>query len=356
MFDALANSFPRLARQLAKADIATLPTPITEHALSAPGPSRPILVKHDESSAEIYGGNKVRKLEYLLQRALERRALRVATFGTVASNHALATAIYARQLGLACTCFLSHQTRTSQVPIALNMHLAQQSELVVFGGDRANRVQSLRKYVQHRRTWVIPMGGSCWLGVMGFVNAGLELAAQLEALRLYIPARLYVANGTMGTAVGLAIGLALAGLDTEVQAVRVTHEFVSNQRAMQGLLRKTVAMMRRLDPAVPADTETRTRLRLRDEFFAGGYARADATTLDAMQRAHSELGLTLDATYAGKAMAALLSDAQHPGCAEQGLLFWNTFNARPLPVTAQLPEDAGALPAEFLRYYDRSQL
>jgi 1-aminocyclopropane-1-carboxylate deaminase/D-cysteine desulfhydrase-like pyridoxal-dependent ACC family enzyme len=351
MTDGIGMLFPRLAEQLPKIVIADLPTPLEELAFSSTTAPASILVKRDDLSGELYGGNKVRKLEYILQRARQRKARRIATFGTVASNHALATSIYARQLGLACTCFLSHQSKTAKTPLALNMHIMNNSEIVRFGGDRRSRVQTLRQHVQNRHTWIIPMGGSSWLGVIGFVNAALEFAQQLASADFAEPDRLYVANGTMGTAAGLAIGLALAGLKTEVHAIRVTHESVANRAAMHRLIAKTGAMMRRLDKSIPDDVAECVRLRFRDEFFAGGYARSNAATDRAIELARSDLGLALDGTYTGKAMAALISDVEDSQYAEQKMLFWNTYNSRELPVSAQLPADTSALPEEFLRYY-----
>jgi len=347
----LGKFFPRLADHLPKIAIADLPTPLSEFVLPDLPDDTTILVKRDDLSSGTYGGNKIRKLEYFLQRALERKAKRVATFGTVASNHALATAMHAASLNLQCTCLLSHQSNTPKAPLALNMHLRNNTEIVRFGGERRRRVDTMRKYLQHRQAWVIPMGGSSWLGVIGFVNAGLELAEQLEAAEFGVPDRLYVANGTMGTAAGLALGLALAELPTAVHAVRVTHEFVSNRNAMRRLINKTVAMMRRLDSSIPARIAERANLCFRDDFFGDGYARSNAATDSAIATARDSMGLRLDTTYSGKAMAALLHDAAIPALIGQKMLFWNTCNACALPVSAEQPNDTSRLPAEFLRYY-----
>ncbi|MGI9272553.1 MAG: 1-aminocyclopropane-1-carboxylate deaminase/D-cysteine desulfhydrase [Woeseiaceae bacterium] len=351
MNDSLGMFYPHLAMRLPKISIADLPTPLQEHAFSSTPTRFPVLVKRDDLSSELYGGNKIRKLEYVLQRAKERDARRVATFGTVASNHALATAIYATQLDLECTCFLSHQEKTAKAPITLNMHLRNHTEIVRFGGGRRSRVNTMRKYLQNRRAWVIPIGGSSWLGVLGFVNAGLELAVQIEHAGIAAPDRLYVANGTMGTAAGLALGLALAGLPTEVQAIRVTHESVANRAAMQRLINKTAEMMRRTDATIPDQLATQVKLRFRDDFFGDGYAISNAATDRAIELARDDLGLTLESTYSGKAMAALLHDANDPSLADQSLLFWNTYNSRSLPVTSDAPDDTSELPEEFLRYY-----
>ncbi len=352
MTDSLGNAFPRLAERLPKTSIANLPTPVREHSLSIASRPVRISVKYDDLTSEKYGGNKIRKLEYLFHRAATRNAKRVATFGTVASNHALATAIFATELDFECTCFLSHQAKTPKAPVALNMHLRNHTDIVRFGGARANRVSTLRQHLRNRRTWVIPMGGSNWLGTMGFVNAGLELAEQVQSGLLAIPDRLYVANGTMATAAGLALGLALAEMPTDVHAIRVTHESIANRDAMQRLMAKSATLMNRLDPSIPADLADRTRICFRDDFFAGGYARSNSATDRAIEFARDDLHLTLDTTYSGKAMAALLHDLKDPKLAEQSHLFWNTYNSQPLPVSADRPAKTSNLPKEFLRYYD----
>ncbi|MBT8087384.1 MAG: hypothetical protein KJO46_05085, partial [Gammaproteobacteria bacterium] len=90
MSDSLATCFPLLAERLQKMPIADLPTPVSSVESETPAGRRSIWVKHDNVSNELYGGNKVRKLEYLLQRARDHGARRIATFGAVGSNHALA--------------------------------------------------------------------------------------------------------------------------------------------------------------------------------------------------------------------------------------------------------------------------
>lgn len=352
MSDALADAYPRLASRLPKLSLAGLPTPVSATSLRTPGGAREIFIKHDDLSGELYGGNKVRKLEFLLQRALNRGARRVATFGTVASNHALATALYARSLGLDTTCFLYHQARTPACARALAMHLSNGTSLVPIGGERAEQVTTMRAHLRGSRCAVIPAGGSSWLGTLGFVNAGLELAAQVERHEMPAPDDLYVANGTMGTAAGLALGLALAGLPTEVQAIRVTADFVANRPAMRRLVQKTATQMRDHDPAVADDLADRARYRFRDEFFAGGYAQSNTATDTAVARARDELGLQLETTYTGKALAALLSDLGDGRLRGRTVLFWNTYNSRPLPAPPDEAPDTVALPDAFRRYFD----
>ena len=156
MTDYLGNAHPRLAQRLRKWSFASIPTPISHHEIELPAGTRSVFVKHDDQTSSIYGGNKIRKLEYLFQRAKERGAKRIATFGTVGSHHALATAIFARELGFECTCFLAHQKPVSSIPSTLNMHLRLGTELVRYGGG-INQRDLFRRYLQNRRTWVIPL-------------------------------------------------------------------------------------------------------------------------------------------------------------------------------------------------------
>lgn len=341
--------FPVLGRAIGRTSLANLPTPVERGRIRQAGRAVGISIKRDDLSGDVYGGNKVRKLEYLLNPRSSRAIRRFATFGTVGSNHALATAIYARRLGYQCTCFLAHQPRVSTIVPALRMHAQLGTEIVRYGGSYSARINSLRKHLWDRDAWVIPAGGSSWVGTLGFVNAGLELATQVSAGEIPLPARIYVATGTMGTAAGLALGVALAGLRSEIQAVRVSDTAISNEQVLQRLMQKTTAMMHRLDRSVPADLAERARIRLRHAFFAGGYARSDDKTLGAIRLAADELGLELESTYTGKAMAALLEDAATAG-ADGEYLFWNTWNS------AELAPEPGtglaAIPQEFHGYFD----
>jgi D-cysteine desulfhydrase len=349
MSDFLADAWPRLGAQLPKIALADLPTPVESKVLRLGGKTFDVCIKRDDLTGELYGGNKVRKLEYLLRKARAKGARRIATFGTVGSNHALATALYAQSLGYECSCFLSHQAPTPTTARTLCLHLHNGTEIIRYGGGRANRIATLRKHLWHRRTFLIPPGGSNWLGAIGFVAAGLELAAQIDAGAVSAPDRLYVANGTMATAVGLALGLALAGLTTEVQAIQVTEDFVSSPGAMRRLLEKTALVLRRLDASIPADLASRARYAFRTGYLGDGYARSNEKTEAAVALAGEQLDLALETTYTGKAFAALLDDLGDTG---GNTLFWNTYNSRPLPDPVIGAAAEVRLPDAFLRYLD----
>jgi D-cysteine desulfhydrase len=220
------------------------------------------------------------------------------------------------------------------------------TEILRFGGPRSARVALQRRCLQGRNLALIPMGGSNVRGVLGFVNAALELVSQCESGALATPSEVYVATGTLGTAAGLA----LAGFDIVVRAIRVTETRFANAAALGRLLQKTAELMRRHDNRVPARLAERCRVELRGNFFGGGYGVSDATTEHAIAFAADELGLTLEATYSGKAMAALYHDLR-AGTAGRPL-FWNTANVIPLDVPADTRPDFTRLPADFARYFE----
>ena len=346
----LLRRYPHLQSKLPRIPLCELPTRVEERSLEHAGRRHKVWIKRDDGSGTLYGGNKVRKLEYLLARLVARRCRRAATFGTVASHHALATALYAREAGLDTICFLSHQTNTESAAQALNAHLNLKSELVAYRGDYSTRLGILRKRLWHRAAGVIPMGGSSWLGTVGFVNAGLELAAQIAAGELPSPDRIYIAAGTLGSAAGLAIGLSLAGAPCSVRAVRVSPPTIANERALRALMEKTMDMLTRLSARGRFPALDERRVEWHHDYFAPGYARSNAKTDIAMALAADQLGLLLEPTYTGKTFAAVLDDLAAQGARDERVLFWNTYHSAPLPADLVRPAETRDLPAEFSHY------
>ncbi len=351
MHNALEQACPAIAESLPRVMIAELPTPVLNGTINAHGRNTRISVKCDNQTSSYYGGNKVRKLEYLLYRARSRGATRIATFGAVGSNHAMATSLFSQREGFRCLAFLAHQTRTPAAARALNRHLEIGTTLVRWGGNLKTRTAILRQHLSgDEKTWVVPLGGTCWLGTLGFVDAALELNQQIQRGELDAPDAIYVAMGTMGTVAGLAIGLAMAGLETSVEAVRVTDETTANPNGLQRLIDKTVLLMRHHGADIPSDLGARCRVRFRSEFFGDGYAKTNPQTDEAVAIAADQLGLTLEPTYTGKAFRGLLEDRRSQP--DRQVLFWNTYNSKPLPVDTLRPDDVSGCPEEFLSYFD----
>jgi D-cysteine desulfhydrase len=304
----------------------------------------PLYVKRDDTSARPYGGNKPRKLEWLLGRARARNRSRVMTFGALATNHGLATALYSARLGLSCELVLVRQPVDERVRRRI-LELRAAGARLRYGGNVLGSVAlALAGLARHPRTAVIPAGGSSPLGVVGLVDAGLELAEQVERGELPEPARIYVALGTGGTAAGIAAGLGLAGLRSRVVGVLVTDLLPPTRRKLERLARRTLHLLARagapLDPErAPLELEVEAR------YVGAGYGHPTREGSGAIERAERLEGLHLDPVYTGKTLAALLArerDGRAP------VLLWHSYSWRELPL--ELP-DPSELPGRFRALY-----
>ncbi|MBM4221367.1 MAG: pyridoxal-phosphate dependent enzyme, partial [Gammaproteobacteria bacterium] len=302
--------FPQLAARLPRRELADLPTPIESAprlgaALGVPS----LLVKRDDLSGQPYGGNKIRKLEYLLGDALARGCDTVLTFGAAGSNHALATSIYARQLGLDCHAILSEQVQTPWVADTLRWHLQLGTQLT----PAASYAQMLEAAANIRaahpggaeRLYEITWGGSSPLGTIGFVAAGVEIATQLADMGVQGPVRIYVACGTMGSVAGLVLGLHLAGSDATVVAVPILPKERIATPAIVALCDAAGQLMRGHDAGVPACPDPAARFEFRNGFLGAGYAHATPEGIEAMHLAGELAGLKTETTYTAKALACL---------------------------------------------------
>ncbi|MFZ1623273.1 MAG: pyridoxal-phosphate dependent enzyme [Gammaproteobacteria bacterium] len=328
--------FPQLAARLPWQALADLPTaleaaPRFGAALGIPS----LLVKRDDLSGRPYGGNKVRKLEYLLGDALARGCDAVLTFGAAGSNHALATAIYARQLGLDCHAVISDQVQTPWVADTLRWHLQLGTQLTPAASYPQMLATAATIRAQHpggaERVYEIPWGGSSPLGTLGFVAAGFEIAAQLADLGLEEPARIYLACGTMGSVAGLLLGLYLADSDATVVGVPILPQERVTAPAVGALCKAAHQEMQQRDASVPSCPDLLSRLEFRSAFFGTGYAEATREGLEAMQLARDLADLKVETTYTAKALACLIADARSGRLAGCTPVFWQTWNSQPKP-------------------------
>lgn len=344
MAGALAARFPG-TNALPRAGIARLPTPVQLIPATGLALGR-LSIKRDDLTSPAYGGNKVRKLDFFLGQALAQGRRAVITFGAYGSNHALATAVHARAVGLDPYAILTPQGPTAYARATILAHAGLGTGLVPIegwdGDEAAERLVRERAARDGVEPLVIVMGGSSALGAVGFVDAALEV---LDAGR---PDLVYVAGGTLGTAVGLALGFAAAGARTRVVAPRVTPATVANDAVAAGLTADTVSLLRKLDPGFPDLTLADLRFELRQEFFGPGYAVATPGSESAVAAALDLSGLKLETTYTGRAFEALLADAKAGRLDGADVLFWDTYNSAPLPAAGPVE----ALPSvlrEFVR-------
>ena len=353
----LFKDYPRLAGRLPHVSLGRFPTPVEklERIGNAIGLNQ-LYIKRDDLSGAVYGGNKVRKLEFLLGDALRRNAKEVITFGFAGSNHALATALYANRLGLGSTSLLLPQVNAHYVRRNLLASHYFKADLRYYENWTLLGLGMLRKLLRggmKHGTFprVIPGGGSCPLGVSGYVNAALELKGQIAAGELPEPDFIYVPLGSMGTAVGLTLGLKAAGLKCRIIAIRVIEKRFANAKKMAQLFRDTASFFRKLDPAFPLPRLGEGDWTVRDDCLGSGYACFTEKAMKAAALIREQAGIILNGTYSAKAFSAVLDDAGRGALKGKTVLFWNTYNSRDLSAFAA-GLDYHQLPDGFHLYFE----
>jgi len=333
--------------------LAALPTALEPAArLGAAIGAPDLLTKRDDLAGAVYGGNKVRKLEYLLGDAIGRGCDAVVTFGAAGSNHALATAVYAKQAGLDCFAVLTDQIQTPWVANTLRWHCLLGTHVIAAAGYVETQAEAARLKAVHPsgpdRLYEIPWGGSSPLGSLGFVDAGAELAAQLYTVGVTGPVRVYLPCGTMGSVAGLLIGLRRAGVPTTVVSVKVVPQNVVDATAVLQL----ASAIRLLLPAgtAPPIDDLAAHLEFRAEFAGEGYAVPTPECVEAIALARDLEHWKIDTTYSGKALACLVADARSGRLAGQTPVFWQTWNSRAYPAGLECV-DVSRLPAAFGKFF-----
>jgi 1-aminocyclopropane-1-carboxylate deaminase/D-cysteine desulfhydrase-like pyridoxal-dependent ACC family enzyme len=337
--------------------LAELPTPVRRLSkLESRTAAQNFWMKDDGVSSPFYGGNKVRKLELLLAAAKAANAKTVLTFGYAGSNHATATAVHASRLGIRSISCLLPQQNAAYLRKNLLVSLAVGAELHEFSSRSVLIAGALWTLLRTRSREgkspsVIAAGGSSPLGTIGFVNAAFELHEQIEDGVVPAPERIYVAAGSLGSAIGLAIGLAALERKIPIHAVRVVDERFVNASRAKALWKKTAALLRASDRSFPDEGEMGDRVVLRGEFFGGKYACKTPEASDAIRLASRNESVSLDRTYTAKAVACALADAREGRFPKGPVLFWNTCNAADLDDLAADAEPAG-LPKRLKRYFE----
>jgi len=264
-------------------------------------------VKREDLAHPLYGGNKVRKLSYLLPHVRSKGG-ELLTLGAIGSHHLLACSLHGQRFGVRTHALVFPQPSTPHVEknwAVLQREAASitkvPSELLLpFAALDAR--QTIRDTTGRGPVFVWA-GGSTPLGSLGWVEGGLEIGEQVRRGECPEPHAIYAALGSGGTVAGLLVGLQMAELRTQVIAVRVVDRPFANRSIVLGLAR---AMGKRLGVQVDA-----RRLEVIHDEFGGGYGVETARGREAMAEG-VDAGLAIEPTYTAKTLAAAL-DARESG-------------------------------------------
>lgn len=286
--------------------LAQLPTPLqrAQNLESALGPRSPrIYVKRDDLTGLAFGGNKVRKLEFLVADALDQGATVLVTEGAAHSNHARATAAAAVVAGLRAVLALDTRNGSAVAGNLLLDHLLGAE--VRFVPEAAARRPMMERVAAEltaagEAPYLIPTGGSVPLGAAGYALAVPELLAQLAGLG-EAPSHLYFATGSFGTQAGLMAGAAIHGASFAVTGVAVEPIPGSELHHAAALASQTAALLGHDRTFTDADVN------LVDGFHGGRYGVHTKDGRAAIELLARTEAVFLDPVYSAKAMSALLA-------------------------------------------------
>lgn len=351
----LYKSYPFLVDKIPCLPLAE-PTPLEKSSLLYDDLSQGLMIKRDNlcrlknaAGKAYFGGNKIRKLQFLMADALQKRAEAVITFGAAGSNHAVETAGCCNYLGLSCYLVLRDQVPTPLTEGRLLLGALYGARQVYRSSDKtvSDMVeQVVRDYAIEKEPYVIPVGGSNPLGMLGYVDAAFELVEQCAALKEDMPDSIYVPCGSHGTAAGLAYGLALAGAHTKVEAIAVDEE-VSDE-TMAKVLADLKHFMVGIDDSFNKFDVQDIKVSVRREFCGDGYA-VPLESTGCIQNIFLQHQIVLDGTYTAKAAAAMVQDALDEKLRDKKVLFWLTLDSDIYTVENEEVLKK-AIPAEFQKY------
>lgn len=299
-------------------------------------------VKNEGKSSSLYGGNKVRKLEYLLGAARSNGCSTVFTSGAIGSNHVLATAAHARETGFTPVASQFPQPVTDHVRENLRslarfspeLHLLR-SELLLPPHLLTKRLAT--KFDDDR--YYIPPGGSSVVGAVGYIDAAAELAQQIEAGETREPDVVVVPASSGGTLAGLVVGFDRAGIDATLVGVPVVERYLLNRLSVSRMANKVAA---RVGEQV---NYTRGDVTLCSGYLGAGYAEP-TTEGERVSNIAAEHGLSLDPTYTAKTVAAIADSFS-----DERVLYWHTLSStRPEPLSVS--ETLSRLPDAYAQFFD----
>ncbi len=312
-------------------------------------------IKRDDLSSAVYGGNKVRKLEFILGDVVRSGKKEVVTIGGIGTNHGLATAIYCRRLGLSATLIIFDQPVTRYVRqnlLLFHKHGARlvYAKSITAAGAKFYTTERLKR----PGAYFLYAGGSSPVGVLGFVNAAFELKRQIDDGQVPAPRYIVCPLGSNGTMAGLSLGALLAGIPAEVIGVGVTRPRLgpldlATAQSVRVAHAQHLRLLKGASPGVPEVSIGGQRVI--HDYFGGEYGLPTEKGMEALRLFREREGISLEPTYTAKTCAFLLDFIREPSRAKDAVLYWHTYNS------ADLSADAAAvdyrdLPRQFHRFFE----
>lgn len=331
----------KLLDTMPRAALGFFPTPFykLDH-LSAKLGVNLYMKRDDFTGMNLFGGNKIRKLQYLIGDAAAKGCEYVFTFGATQSNHAMQTVSACRRCGLKPILYLVAIVEPDEKDLRSNLLLdkimgaeihivnmlpGEEEDAADERAVRMAREHMKRLEAEGHRCYEVPMGGASPVGSVGFIEGYVEFVEQTLAMDLH-PDYVFHGTGTGGTMAGLAAGKVLTESDARIISINVSHKDEGYPARTADLANESLALIG-ADVTVDAARDIHTDL----NYYLPGYEIPNPAASEAIRLLAEEEGLFVDPVYTGKALAGML-DYIRSGRVPQGsnVVFWHTGGATAL--------------------------
>ncbi|MDM5148177.1 D-cysteine desulfhydrase [Candidatus Persebacteraceae bacterium Df01] len=266
-----------------------------------------IWIKRDDCTGLAGGGNKTRKLEFLMADAVKKKADVIITQGAVQSNHVRQSVAIAAKLGMASYALFEERIDSKDndynhngnvlLTKMFNTHISRHPSGTDMNAAMESVAEKLR--VEGKNPYIIPGGGSNTIGALGYVNCALELIAQTNEQNLHVDHIIH-ATGSSGTQAGLVTGIHGMNATTSVLGIGVRMPRDIQEANVLALAQDTAQMLGFRTAITPEEVQANC------DYVGEGYGIPADSTLEAIQMTAQLEGILLDPVYSGKGMAGLI--------------------------------------------------
>lgn len=336
----LFDAYPEL-KKIKRVGLGDFPTPLEplNNLAKHLDCKASLWIKRDDLSSSLYGGNKVRKLEFTLAKILDSGARSIITGGGLGSHMANATVAFAHQYGIPVHLVLLKQPINEHVRQNILFNAEHDAQMSYTNNKAVFCWRLLQDYLalglkDGRLPYFIMPGNSQALSNLGYVNMAFELRQQIQDGDMTEPDYIFVSVGSCGTFAGLWLGLYLAGLKSQLVGVQVMDRYIANPRTIAKQVHKTCDYLQEQSP----DHFVRPKIRpehfnLRQDYLGSGYGHATQKSHIAQKMLWQHEQIALDPTYTAKTMAAMLEYAVLPENDNKQILFLHTYSSVHRPVS-----------------------
>ncbi len=353
----LFSAYPRLKGNIPCIRFGDYPTPVERlKGLEKELKVENLYIKREDGVSKLYGGNKIRKLEFILADAAAKGASHAVSFGYAGSNQTLASAVFLSEVGINPISMHLRQPNAKYVRKNLLYQNILGAEFHHYSGMATIYPGLAYVYAKHliktlRPPYIIPPGGSNGIGALGTSGLVFELKSQIDKGAIPMPDLIYLPFGSSGTAVGVALGVLALGLKTKVKGVRVSERTECGFGTAVKVFTEAIDIAGRYVPDFKEFELTEELLEVVEGYVGPGYAHFTERGMNAVRLLKETDDISLDGTYTGKAMAAMIDDAAGGRLEGKNVLFIDTYSS--VDFSEKIKDvDYRGLPGPYHRYFE----